>query len=97
MAETVWTQQQIDDHLPSRIGYKVVKVNQHAKTRIRRMVLEYRGTDPATLSLLDLTGAQWMQRPNLFFDGEQRAAAHGPRDAQLELLRLFLRTERDTA
>lgn len=97
MAKTVWNQQQIDGHLPSRIGYKVVKGNQHAKTRIQRMVLEYRGTDPATLSLLDRAEAQWMQRPTVFFDGEQRAAAHGSRDPQLELLRLFLRTERDTA
>ena len=61
------------------------------------MVLEYHGTDGATVVLLTLKEAQWMQRPATFFDGEQRAAAHAPRDPQLELLRLFLRTERDTA
>lgn len=96
IAEAFWTQQQSDKQLPGRIGYRVVKVNQHAKSRIDRIVFGYRGPDEATVSLLNFQGARWSQAPGLFFDGDCGAVAQGSKDPQLELLQLFLRTGRDT-
>ena len=96
MADALWTQQQADKDLPGRIGYRIVRVNQNAKSRVQRIVMGYRGPDSATLSLLDLEAPRWLQSPARFFDGHGRAVAHDSRDPQLELLHLFLRTERDT-
>lgn len=97
MAEALWTRQQVDGHLSSRIGYKVVKVNQGARSRIEKIVVGYHGPDAATLSLLDLEGQIWLEQPALFFKKDCDNERRHFEDPQLALLHLFLGTERDTA